>query len=184
MVHPRTVEHTATRRAPLLLLLAVVLLSSTPCAVATSRSALGVTPRTQAPHLPPFPPLPPPPPAPPTPPPTSTDQAQPPEGKTTTAIYYVYGGILGFCAFAILGYCMWKGTAQLRSVTKDLDEVVKRREFLEKQEAATRPKNAAAAAAAAAAAKDRDARRQAKEAERGGQVGTAALGGLALLSLA
>ena len=171
-----------------MLLLSLLLWASAATSVAAApRSALAVTPRTQAPHLPPFPPYPPPPPTPPAPPPADTADAapQPTEGKQTTAMYYVYGGILGFCALSILAYCMWKGTAQLRSVSKDLEEVVKRREFLEKQEAATRPKGAPAPVAAGlGGAADRDARRKAKEAERGGQAGTAAIGALALMSLA
>ena len=174
----------AARRCALLLLLA----SAATRVAAAPRAALAVTPRTQAPHLPPFPPYPPPPPTPPAPPPadTTADTApQPSEGKQTTAMYYVYGGILGFCALSILAFCMWKGTAQLRSVSKDWEEVVKRREFLEKQEAATRPKGAPAPGAAGLdGAVDRDARRKAKAAERGGQAGTAAIGALALLSLA
>jgi hypothetical protein len=95
--------------------------------------------------------------------------------------YYIYGSIIGALGIAILAYCMYKGTAQLRAVTAELDTVVARREFLERQDAAsgrtrvTRTDDAGAA--------EREAIRKAKKGGRDGDNATGAMGVLALVAL-
>jgi hypothetical protein len=107
--------------------------SLAPASCSLLLSYLHLSSASQAPTAPPFPPFPPPPPQPPGAPPAASAQA--PERKDVTFIYAMYGTALGAFAVGLLGYCLWKATALLRTLNKEYSEVVSRREFMEEQEA-------------------------------------------------